>query len=54
MARSKNTPKKLIRVKEPRTKAGRKSAALVGRVKKPHRYRPGIQAQRNKTLSEHN
>ncbi|ONK64392.1 uncharacterized protein A4U43_C07F25320 [Asparagus officinalis] len=45
MARTKQTARKSTGGKAPRkqltTKAARKSAPIMSRVKKPHRYRPG-------------
>ncbi|ELR52422.1 hypothetical protein M91_02497, partial [Bos mutus] len=50
MARTKQTARKSTSGKAPRkqlaTKAARKSAPSTGRVKKPHRYRPGTVALR--------
>jgi len=50
MARTKQTARKSTSGKAPRkqlaTKAARKSAPATGRVKKPHRYRPGTVALR--------
>ena len=50
MARTKQTARKSTGGKAPRkmlaTKAARKSAPASGRIKKPHRYRPGTVALR--------
>jgi len=50
MARTKQTARKSIAVKRPRsflvTKAAKASAPSYGGVKKPHRYRPGTVALR--------
>lgn len=50
MARTKQTARQSTGGKAPRkifdTKAVRKHAAVTGRVKKPHRYRPGTVALR--------
>ena len=53
MARTKQTARKSTGGKAPRkqlaTKAARKSAPATGGVKKPHRYRPGTVALREKS-----
>ncbi|KAF7822415.1 histone H3.2 [Senna tora] len=56
MARTKQTARKSTGGKAPRkqlaTKAARKSAPATGGVKKPHRFRPGTVALRERLVRE--